>query len=95
MCGITGFYQFRNVRDSQADLKLMTDQLVHRGPDDEGMYCNKRVALGHRRLSIIDLSPAGHQPMFSNGQDIVIVFNGEIYNYRDLKQQLLGIRSHF
>lgn len=95
MCGITGFYQFRNVRDPQADLKLMTDQLVHRGPDDEGMYCNTRVALGHRRLSIIDLSPGGHQPMFCNGQDIVIVFNGEIYNYRDLKKQLLAIGHTF
>ncbi|MBS1532642.1 MAG: asparagine synthase (glutamine-hydrolyzing) [Bacteroidetes bacterium] len=95
MCGITGFYQFKNTPDARNHLKLMTDQLAHRGPDDEGIYCNEKIGLGHRRLSILDLSAAGHQPMFSGGQDLVIVFNGEIYNYRELKQQLLALGHTF
>jgi asparagine synthase (glutamine-hydrolysing) len=89
MCGITGFYQFKNITDVRNHLKLMTDQLAHRGPDDDGIYCNEKIGLGHRRLSILDLSAAGHQPMFSRDNSIAIVFNGEIYNYPELKQQLI------
>ncbi|MBM3230113.1 asparagine synthase (glutamine-hydrolyzing) [Candidatus Pacearchaeota archaeon] len=83
MCGITGF--------SWADKKLlarMTDALAHRGPDDQGMYVAKNVSLGHRRLSIIDTSSLGHQPMFNEDKSIAIVFNGEIWNHRELRTEL-------
>jgi asparagine synthase (glutamine-hydrolysing) len=68
----------------------MTATLAHRGPDDEGVWVDRqaRIALGHRRLSIIDLSPAGHQPMVSPTGRFVITLNGEIYNYGDLRKEL-------
>lgn len=76
----------------------MVGSLRHRGPDDEGVFVEGRVGLGHTRLSIIDLSPGGHQPMFDALQETVIVFNGEIYNYRELQQELIEegatFRSH-
>ncbi|MCI8919278.1 MAG: hypothetical protein HFH29_11045, partial [Eubacterium sp.] len=59
----------------------MVDAIAHRGPDAEGMFCAENIALGHRRLSIIDLSEQGNQPMYSHDGRYVIVFNGEIYNY--------------
>jgi asparagine synthase (glutamine-hydrolysing) len=73
----------------------MTNRLVHRGPDDCGIWCdpNVPVGLGHRRLSIIDLSAEGHQPMLSASGRYVLVFNGEIYNYRDIRQELEGVNS--
>ncbi|HTI51642.1 MAG TPA: asparagine synthetase B, partial [Planctomycetaceae bacterium] len=71
-------------------LKRMTGALAHRGPDDEGIWIDEEAAvgLGHRRLSIVDLSPAGHQPMLSPSGRFVITFNGEIYNYADLRREL-------
>ena len=93
MCGLTGFID----RGGQADrgalaerISEMTDRLVHRGPDDVGTWTDPEagVALGFRRLSIIDLSPAGHQPMVSADGRYVIAYNGEIYNYRELRQEL-------
>ena len=66
----------------------MTDAIAHRGPDDEGLYCENNLGLGHRRLSIIDLSPAGHQPMYTSDKSMVIVFNGEVYNYKEIKSEL-------
>lgn len=94
MCGIAGFWQFKeNNRETLKDIiRKMTKTLTYRGPDDAGFYVeeNLGIALGHRRLSILDLSPLGHQPMeFFNGR-YVIVFNGEIYNYRELGKQLEG-----
>ena len=83
MCGITGFID--NAR-SLSDLNAMTESLAHRGPDDYGYYCSNGVGLGHRRLSIIDLSDAGHQPMTFNKK--LIIYNGEIYNYAEVKKQL-------
>lgn len=83
MCGITGFID--NAR-SLSDLNAMTESLAHRGPDDHGYYCSNGVGLGHRRLSIIDLSDAGHQPMTFNKK--LIIYNGEIYNYAEVKKQL-------
>ena len=88
MCGIAGIVARRNVLDLERTIAEMIYRVRHRGPDDEGCYVAGRVALGHRRLSIIDLSPSGHQPMTSPDGRYVITFNGEIYNYLELKPEL-------
>jgi len=94
MCGINGFMILGNHRPELASdlLNHMNQAIKHRGPDDSGTWIdeNRGIALGHLRLSIIDLSPAGHQPMSDNSGD-QIVFNGEIYNYKELKKQLTDI----
>ena len=66
----------------------MTDVIAHRGPDGEGHWIDGNISFGHRRLSIIDLSPAGHQPMISSDQRYVLTYNGEIYNFRELRTEL-------
>ena len=76
MCGICGF--IGEVDDSKKVLKQMMDKIAHRGPDDEGMYVDKHAAIGHRRLSIIDLSH-GAQPMYNETGDVAIVFNGVLF----------------
>lgn len=85
MCGITGFIDF-NKRSSETILRSMTDALVHRGPDDSGLFfeesAHAQIGLGHRRLSILDLSEKGHQPM--QFQDYTVVYNGEIYNFKEI-----------
>src|SRR3989338_4188473 len=86
MCGIAGFVGTGSLND----LEKMTNVLIHRGPDDEGVFLDGGVGLGHRRLSIIDLSSGGHQPMFSINKKVGIVFNGEIYNYQELKNNLVN-----
>lgn len=86
MCGIAGVY-YRNEKCSPENLIAMRDTLVHRGPDDAGEFIQGPLGLGHRRLSIIDLA-GGHQPMHTADGRMVIVFNGEIYNYRELRQEL-------
>ncbi len=86
MCGITGFNW-----DDKELIKEMTNSLIHRGPDAEGHFSDKNISLGHRRLAIIDLSVSGNQPMFNENGDIVIVFNGEIYNFKNIKKKL---KSH-
>ena len=92
MCGLAGFIASAGMQRAAmaADTLRMTQALAHRGPDDSGVWLDEAagVALGHRRLSIIDLSPAGHQPMVSASGRYVIVFNGEIYNYQELRAQL-------
>jgi len=88
MCGITGkifFSQEKNIEESE--IKRMTDVIQHRGPDDEGFYINKNVGLGFRRLSIIDLN-TGHQPLSNESGSKWIVFNGEIYNFLELRREL-------
>lgn len=89
MCGIAGFVHFSGYDqvESLPRLKRMTDALIHRGPDEEGYYIDNYVSLGHRRLSIIDLS-SGQQPMAALDGQIQIVFNGEIYNFLDLRAEL-------
>lgn len=87
MCGICGILNY-NGQDTGEVIKKMTGMMAHRGPDDEGTWHNHIIALGQRRLSIIDLSEAGHQPMWTNDKRYVIVFNGEIYNFPELKKQL-------
>ena len=86
MCGIAG-YLSRNGIVEASRFDRMVDMVSHRGPDDRGVYYDKKVALGHRRLSIIDLSKEGHQP-FVYKEKYVLVFNGEIYNYIELREQL-------
>jgi len=89
MCGICGFVFSDAARLAPPGvIDRMTDALAHRGPDDRGTFVEPGCALGHRRLSIIDLSPAGHQPMENEDGSLLIVFNGEIYNYRDLRPGL-------
>src|SRR5439155_16366569 len=98
MCGIAGLLQ-RSAPVQAAAVLRMRDALIHRGPDDAGLYFSSdgRVGLGHRRLSIIDLSPLGHQPMSNEGGTLWIVFNGEIYNFAELRERLVkcghGFRS--
>lgn len=92
MCGLVGFWQSSGF-DAHAARRLtsdMADTLVHRGPDDQGVWTDDTagVALGHRRLSIVDLSPAGHQPMLSESGRFVIAFNGEIYNHQEIRKSL-------
>lgn len=87
MCGITGIINFKN-SPREEDLRLMMKNLKHRGPDDEGVLLDNNIALGHVRLSIQDLSEAGHQPMFCNDNRYAIIFNGEIYNFIELREEL-------
>lgn len=93
MCGITGILGFSDAFPIGEDLvRQMSATLVHRGPDDEGAWyrARERVALGHRRLSIVDLSAAGHQPMSNEDGSVWIVYNGEIYNHAALREELRG-----
>ena len=88
MCGINGVLGLQDEIRARKIVGLMNQTLQHRGPDDEGHFVEEGVALGHRRLSIIDLSAAGHQPMQSHDGRYLLVFNGEIYNFKELKKQL-------
>ena len=88
MCGIAGLVHLDGAPVSPAVLQRMTDSLAHRGPDGEGQWIEGNVGLGHRRLAIIDLSPAGHQPMVSADHRFVLTYNGEIYNFRELRAEL-------
>ena len=95
MCGIVGYYGLRLLTDeAQAMLRRMCDTIIYRGPDDEGYCADDAVGLGMRRLSIIDLVH-GHQPMSNEDGSLVIVFNGEIYNYRDLRADLISKGRRF
>ena len=87
MCGIAGLLNFPK-KNGKAALEKMLSAIAHRGPDDCGSFSDKRVALGHQRLSIIDLSSLGHQPMLTADKRYVIVYNGEVYNYRDIRTDL-------
>lgn len=95
MCGITGLIHLDSAPASPAILQRMTDAIAHRGPDGEGHWVEGNVALGHRRLAIIDLSPAGHQPILSVSQRHVLVYNGEIYNFRELRAELAVLGYQF
>lgn len=91
MCGINGFLYFKNgisETDAIVKIKKMNDTISHRGPDSDGVYVKQNVTLGFRRLSIIDLSSTANQPMLNGDETIAIVFNGEIYNYIELYQEL-------
>jgi asparagine synthase (glutamine-hydrolysing) len=90
MCGFAGFLNRAGFADGEAVLRRMADTIVHRGPDSEGYWVDGEagIALAHRRLAIIDLSPAGHQPMASHDGRFVMSYNGEIYNHLDLRREL-------
>lgn len=95
MCGIAGIYNLNNEPVSQNTLKRMCDVIKHRGPDDEGQWIDRNIGFGHRRLSIIDLSSAGHQPMSNEDKTIWLTYNGEIYNYIELRPELEARGHHF
>ncbi len=88
MCGIAGVFNFNKQPVSHKTIKTMVDAMAHRGPDGEGLYIDDNMALGHRRLSILDITPKGAQPMGSHSGEWVIVFNGCIYNYLELRLDL-------
>ena len=95
MCGITGLINFNGEPASQVILKKMTDVIAHRGPEGEGFYINDTAGLGHRRLKIIDLSPAGSQPMITRDKRYVISYNGEVYNFGQLRVELEALGHEF
>jgi asparagine synthase (glutamine-hydrolysing) len=97
MCRIAGIVSKSFSDNKENQLLLMRDAMHRGGPDDAGIYIDKQfpIALAHRRLSIIDLSSAGHQPMLSNDQQIIISFNGEIYNYIELRNELKNLGHVF
>jgi asparagine synthase (glutamine-hydrolysing) len=95
MCGIAGYINVNNKPVSATVINAMTDAIAHRGPDGDGEWLEDNVALGHRRLSIIDLSPAGKQPMINSDRRYVISYNGEVYNYREIRKELESAGFHF
>lgn len=95
MCGITGIFDLHGAPVAPAVLRRMTDALAHRGPDGEGHYVDGGVGLGHRRLAVIDLSPAAHQPMSTPDGQIVISYNGELYNFHALRVELEALGYRF
>ena len=88
MCGICGIISTAKEHIDEEVIRVMTEAMIHRGPDDEGIYSAPGVCLGHRRLSIIDLSSAGRQPLPNEDKSIWVILNGEIYNYKDLREEL-------
>jgi len=94
MCGICGIYNKGSTEISEEKLIKMRDIMYSRGPDDAGVYVSEHIGLGHRRLSIIDLTAAGHQPMTNEDKTVWMVFNGEIYNFKELRRKLKEL-GHF
>jgi asparagine synthase (glutamine-hydrolysing) len=85
MCGIAGVFGYRGSEVDDEEIGRMLSLIRHRGPDDEGSWVEPHVAIGNRRLSIIDIA-GGHQPMTNEDGSVVVVFNGEIYNYKELAE---------
>jgi len=95
MCGIAGIFHLNGEPASPVLLRRMTDSIAHRGPDGEGFYTDHFVGLGHRRLSIIDLSAAGHQPMVSFDGQVILSYNGEVYNFQEIRLELEALGYRF
>ena len=95
MCGIAGIFRFDGKPVVEAELRHMCRLLHHRGPDDHGWMRQETVGLANTRLSIVDLSPNGHQPIWNEDQSVAVVLNGEIYNFRELREDLLKRGHHF
>jgi len=89
MCGISGYINLNGEEASYSIIKSMNDSISHRGPDGEGFWLDKEIAIGHRRLSILDLTDAGKQPMLSHDNRFVISYNGEIYNFKEIREDLI------
>lgn len=94
MCGIAGILNIGHEKANKTAIQIMTSAIAHRGPDHEGIFVSKKIALGHRRLSIIDLSEAANQPMIDFTGRYIIIYNGEIYNYREVRAQLPSYPFH-
>ena len=92
MCGFAGFIDDNDETDKKSIIKLMNDKIKHRGPDSEGYYIGENAAIGFRRLSIIDLA-GGNQPIYNETENLVIFFNGEIYNFKELRAGLV-LKGH-
>ena len=95
MCGIVGIVNFNNETVSKEILTKMTKTLEHRGPDKCGFYIYNNIGFGHTRLSILDLSRLGDQPMKSEDDNYVLNYNGEIYNYKEIRKELILIGYKF
>jgi len=95
MCGIAGIFNLDGRSVSPVMLRRMADAIAHRGPDGEGYYVDSFVGLGHRRLAIIDPSPAGHQPMVTEDRLFALTYNGEIFNFQELRAQLQSLGHQF
>lgn len=95
MCGIAGIFNRNGEPVSPVILRQMTEEIAHRGPDGEGFYTDSFIGLGHRRLAIIDLSPAGHQPMMTSDKKYVITYNGEVYNFQEIRTELESLGHRF
>ena len=98
MCGISGIFNFLNKSyDFKPTIKNMVNRQNKRGPDNSGIWCSpcNKVFLGHNRLSIIDLSTNGNQPMINSDNEFVITFNGEIYNFKEIKIELINLGVKF
>ena len=93
MCGIAGIFNLNGKPVSPVILRKMTDAIAHRGPDGEGFYTDSFLGFGHRRLAIIDLSPAAHQPMVTKDGNYVIIYNGEVFNFQEIRSELQA-RGH-
>src|SRR4249919_2394285 len=96
MCGIAGLLRRDGLHpDDTAAVGRMSSAQVHRGPDGDGVFADQRVVLGHRRLSIIDVSAAGGQPMANEDRTVWVTCNGEIYNHRELRRELTSLGHDF
>jgi asparagine synthase (glutamine-hydrolysing) len=95
MCGIAGLVDLKGREVRRETIKAMTDAIKHRGPDGEGQWVHENVGIGHRRLSIIDLSDAAAQPMFSSDARYALTYNGEIYNYKEIRLELEALGNQF
>lgn len=93
MCGLCGFTG--NIINRDDIIKTMTDKITHRGPDSSGFFTNRDISMGFRRLSIIDVASSGDQPIYNENKTLVLTFNGEIYNYRDLRNELIAKGHRF
>ena len=93
MCGFTGFVG--SVDNKEQVLENMMNTIIHRGPDSSGTYLDENVALGFRRLSIIDIGTIGDQPLYNEDKSLVLTFNGEIYNYPELREELINAGHTF
>ena len=94
MCGFCGFSDKKSIENKKKIIKSMSDRIIHRGPDSDGYYVVKSVAMGFRRLSIIDLK-GGNQPIYNENESIVVMFNGEIYNFMELRKELIDLGHTF